>query len=70
MEDLTRLPTDVEVRLMSVQMEFLNNQYSKVEMLYKSHEVEIALLWCMVLGLGIAVSFNLYQNYRRDHPHE
>lgn len=63
MDDL-RLPTDLEINLMVIQQEYLNNQYDIIKGLVVRHEAELAILWCITLGLLGATMVNSYTTWK------
>jgi hypothetical protein len=63
MDDI-RLPSDLEIRLMGIQLEHLNKEYDALIRLFRNHEIELAILWIAVLGLTGVLATQTYKEWK------
>lgn len=63
MDNLDRLPADVEIRLMSIQMAHINEEYDRLKELVIVHEVELAVLWAIAILLLVNTGIQIWKDW-------
>lgn len=58
------IPSDLQLKWVTIHQQHLSQQYDLITKLVRSHETELALMWCATLGLTVATAI-LYLELRK-----